>query len=181
MTTELATELVTELATGRTPRAHAPGGDEESTGAVTPLAESAAKLEPVQPAASKGERKRTMTIAIVYILISVCVGAVGQIMLKQGMLNNGQMTLAFGDLGQTLWKLATNPFVVFGLALYASGTVFWLAALSRVDLSYAYPFASLSYVVMLLASWQLFDENITPLRLLGTGVVMLGVFLISRT
>ena len=59
--------------------------------------------------------------------------------------------------------------------------VFWLVALSRVDLSYAYPFASLSYVVMLTASWLLFNENITSLRLLGTVVIGLGVFLISRS
>ena len=54
-------------------------------------------------------------------------------------------------------------------------------ALSRVDLSYAYPFASLGYVVMLVASWQLFNENISPLRLAGTLMVCLGVFLISRS
>jgi multidrug transporter EmrE-like cation transporter len=54
-------------------------------------------------------------------------------------------------------------------------------ALTRVDLSYAYPFASLSYVLMLLASWQLFNENITIVRLLGSLVVMLGVFVISRS
>jgi drug/metabolite transporter (DMT)-like permease len=71
--------------------------------------------------------------------------------------------------------------VVAGLAIYLGGTVFWLTALSRVDLSYAYPFASLSYVVMLIASWALFKENITPLRLVGTLVACAGVFLISQS
>jgi drug/metabolite transporter (DMT)-like permease len=61
------------------------------------------------------------------------------------------------------------------------GTLFWLTALSRVDLSYAYPFASLSYIIMLTASWLLFNENITPMRLMGSLVVGLGVFLISRS
>ena len=54
-------------------------------------------------------------------------------------------------------------------------------ALSRVDLSYAYPFASLSYVVMLAAAWLLFKEDLSPMRLAGTGVVFLGVLLISRS
>jgi drug/metabolite transporter (DMT)-like permease len=71
--------------------------------------------------------------------------------------------------------------VVTGLTIYLGGTVFWLTALSRVDLSYAYPFASLSYVVMLIASWALFKENITPLRLVGTLVACAGVFLISQS
>jgi drug/metabolite transporter (DMT)-like permease len=125
--------------------------------------------------------KAQMTIAISYILISVVAGAVGQIMLKKGMSTMGPLTLSLDQLFNILWRIGTNPYVVIGLAIYVTGTVFWLAALSRVDLSYAYPFASLSYAVMLVASWQLFDENITPFRLIGTLVVCLGVFLISRS
>jgi drug/metabolite transporter (DMT)-like permease len=122
-----------------------------------------------------------MSIAITYILISVVAGAMGQIMLKKGMTSMGPLTLSLDQLFNILWRVGTNPYVVIGLAIYVTGTVFWLAALSRVDLSYAYPFASLSYAVMLVAAWQLFNEDITPFRLLGTLVVCLGVFLISRS
>ena len=122
-----------------------------------------------------------MTIAMTYSLISVVAGAVGQIMLKKGMTTMGPLTLSFDQLFNILWRVGTNPYVVIGLAIYVTGTVFWLAALSRVDLSFAYPFASLSYGVMLIASWQLFHEDITPFRLMGTLVVCLGVFLISRS
>ena len=93
----------------------------------------------------------------------------------------GPVTLSVEQLPTVLWSMATNLWVIFGLLIYVTGTVFWLAALSRVDLSYAYPFASLSYVVMLAASWLIFHENITPLRLVGTLVVALGVILISRS
>lgn len=126
-------------------------------------------------------RRQVMTVAISYILISVLAGAIGQITLKYGMTQTGQITLSLHDIVPTLWKIGTNPYVIGGLTLYVCGTVFWLAALSRVDLSYAYPFASVSYVIMLTASWLLFNENITPLRLAGTLIVMLGVFLISRS
>lgn len=122
-----------------------------------------------------------MTIAITYILISVVAGAVGQIMLKKGMSSIGAITISFDQIFNILWRIGTNPYVMVGLVIYVVGVVFWLGALSRVDLSYAYPFASLSYLVMLLASWQLFNENITPFRLIGTLVVCLGVFLISRS
>lgn len=122
-----------------------------------------------------------MTIAVVYILISVLTGAIGQVLLKKGMESMGPLTLSLNQLGSILWRIGTNPYVIIGLAIYVGGMVFWLTALSRVDLSYAYPFASLSYVVMLVASWQLFKEDITPLRLLGTSVVCLGVLLISQS
>jgi drug/metabolite transporter (DMT)-like permease len=126
-------------------------------------------------------RRSDMTLAILYILVSVVAGAAGQVLLKKGMGSMGPLTLSIDQLGSILWRIGTNPYVVVGLAIYVTGTLFWLTALSRVDLSYAYPFASLSYVVMLIASWQLFNENITVLRLLGTLVVCLGVFIISRS
>ena len=131
--------------------------------------------------AFRSEGRWKVNLAIVYILISVLAGAVGQILLKKGMTMNGAVTLSPGQLPSTLWRIGTNPYVVIGLIIYVCGTVFWLAALSRVDLSYAYPFASLSYVIMLAASWLLFHENITPVRLAGTLIVALGVLVISRS
>jgi drug/metabolite transporter (DMT)-like permease len=126
-------------------------------------------------------RKAKMSLAIVYILIAVLTSATGQVLLKKGMASMGALTLTTNQLVSILWRIATNPYVVIGLIIYVCGTVFWLAALSRVDLSYAYPFASLSYVLMLIASWLLFNENITPVRLLGTMVVGMGVLLISQS
>lgn len=121
-----------------------------------------------------------MDLAIVYILISVLGGAVGQLLLKRGMNTMGPLTLSVSEIFTILLKMASNPFVVIGLMVYVASTVFWLTALSRVDLSYAYPFASLSYVIMLIVSWQIFREDITPLRLLGTLVIAMGVFIVSR-
>ncbi len=121
-----------------------------------------------------------MKIAITYILISVLTSVVGQLLLKVGMNKIGSITLSASQFLSITWKMATNPYVFIGLIIYLAGTIFWLAALSRVDLSYAYPFASLSYVVMLVASWMMFDEKITLSRLLGTVVIGIGVLLIYR-
>ena len=123
-----------------------------------------------------------MNLAVLYILISVLVGAVGQVLLKKGMNDIGQLTLSlpWRQLGTTLWRIGTNPFVFIGLVVYLGATIFWLVALSHVDLSYAYPFACLSYVIMLIASWLLLKESIKPIRLLGTFVICMGVFIIYR-
>jgi drug/metabolite transporter (DMT)-like permease len=135
-----------------------------------------AKAVPILP---KGQT--SMTVALTYILISVLLGATGQLLLKHGMSIIGEVTLSPGAIGPVLWRMGTNLFVMGGLMLYVLDLVFWLAALSRVQLSYAYPFVGLSYVVMLLASWQLFNEQISPLRIAGTLVVGLGIILISRS
>jgi len=122
-----------------------------------------------------------VNIALVYILVSVTAGAAGQILLKKGMSSMGPLTFSLNRLVPLIWQIATNPYVVFGLMIYVGGTLFWLMALSRVDLSFAYPFASLSYLVLLFASWRLFNEDLSTLRVLGTMVILVGVFLISRS
>ena len=122
-----------------------------------------------------------MNLAITYILVAVVASAAGQVLLKMGMNRAGALTLGFDTIVATLWKIGTNPYIAIGLLIYVTGTVFWLAALSRVDLSYAYPFASLSYLVMLLAGWFVFDENINLVRIAGTLVVATGVLIISRS
>jgi drug/metabolite transporter (DMT)-like permease len=121
-----------------------------------------------------------MTLALAYILISVLAGAIGQILLKKGMGSLGPLTLSLDQFFNILWRIGTTPYVVIGLIIYVTGTLFWLMALSRVDLSYAYPFASLSYLLMLAAAWIFFNENITLMRLSGTMIICLGVFLVFR-
>jgi multidrug transporter EmrE-like cation transporter len=121
-----------------------------------------------------------MQTAILYILVSVLFSTVGQLLLKGGMNTIGSVTLSFEQLFPTLWRMIINPGVFWGLVIYGVGTIFWLAALSRTELSYAYPFASLSYVIMLAASWSLFDEKISLGRIIGTVVICAGVLLIYR-
>lgn len=124
--------------------------------------------------------KARMDIAVIYILISVITGAVGQVMLKKGMTTLGPLVISIKEIPSLVLKIATNPFIFFGLAIYVGGILFWLVALSRVDLSFAYPFASLSYVLMFLASWIFLNEQITMLRIIGSVVIILGVIIVSR-
>jgi multidrug transporter EmrE-like cation transporter len=124
--------------------------------------------------------KARMDIAVIYILISVITGAVGQVMLKKGMTTLGPLVISLKEIPSLVLKIAMNPFIFFGLLIYVGGILFWLVALSRVDLSFAYPFASLSYVLMFLASWLFLNEQITMMRIIGSLVIILGVIIVSR-
>jgi len=75
----------------------------------------------------------------------------------------------------------SNPFIILGLLLYVVSAFFWIIALSRVELSYAYPILSLGYVVIMLLSYWLFQENVSVLRILGTLLVVLGLCLIFKS
>lgn len=132
-----------------------------------------------KPALNLGKTK--MNLAIPYILVAVVGSAAGQLLLKKGMSTMGPLTLSADQLFNILWRIGTNPYVIIGLLIYVSGTVFWLAALSRVDLSFAYPFASLSYIAMIVGGWLLFGERVDAWRIAGSLVIMTGVILISQS
>jgi multidrug transporter EmrE-like cation transporter len=59
--------------------------------------------------------------------------------------------------------------------------VIWIMALSRLDVSLAYPMLSIGYVVNAVAAWQLFGEPLTFQRLIGIGTIIVGVLLVARS
>ncbi len=103
--------------------------------------------------------------SIMLILISVVGGGFRQVLLKKGMLNIGPLFTSSTKKNSIAFKVAANPFVVADLAVYAFSTCLWLVTLSRINLSFAYPFVSLSYIIMVIASWLLFHKDISMLRL----------------
>jgi drug/metabolite transporter (DMT)-like permease len=123
---------------------------------------------------------RAMLIGL--ILLSVLLAATAQITLKHGM---NQVTTERGGVATlnaaSLKLMATNAAVVGGLFIFALSAVVWLLVLSRASLSFAYPFASLSYLVIVLADRFLFHETIPPLRWAGVFFIMTGIILVAQT
>jgi drug/metabolite transporter (DMT)-like permease len=117
-----------------------------------------------------------MSANVGMVLLSVILGAVGQLLLKVAVTNTGVLTLSL----DALLTMATNPILILALATYGVSACLWLIALMKTDLSFAYPFLSLTYIVVLVGSVIFFKENVSPLRLLGFIVVMTGLFIIAR-
>jgi len=115
---------------------------------------------------------------LLIILIANVTAAVGQLLLKIGMGNVGQVD---GIYFEKVVQMFTNPIVIAGLVTYAVGTVFWLTALSRKDLSYVYPFFAVTIILVLLLSKFVLHEEIGTYRAAGVLVIIGGIFLISRT
>jgi drug/metabolite transporter (DMT)-like permease len=117
------------------------------------------------------------------ILVSVALAAVAQLTLKAGM-NRVTAELApatFSLNGASLKALIVQPFVWAGLALFGVSALVWLVVLSRASLSFAYPFAAMTYVMILLFDHFVLDEQVPALRWGGVACIGLGIFLISRT
>jgi drug/metabolite transporter (DMT)-like permease len=135
-----------------------------------------------QPGVASAIHVRSGTFMIVTcILLSTIFGVVGQLLLKRGMTLLGAQTLSPSTILDVGIRIATSPWVILGIGIYVTGTFFWLVALSRVELSFAYPFASLSYVLIVGSSWLLLGESISPLRLAGVATICLGVLFVAQS
>jgi len=117
------------------------------------------------------------------ILLSVGLAAVAQLMLKTGMnhVNDELAPATFGFDGASLRTVVVQPYVWAGLALFGASALVWLVVLSRASLSFAYPFAALTYVLILLFDAFVLNETVPALRWAGVGFIAVGIFLISRT
>ena len=115
------------------------------------------------------------------ILTGVLLNAAAQLLLKAGTNTLGVLTLTRGEWLHTGMAVASNPHIVTGIAFYVVSVGVWIGALSRVEVSVAYPMLSIGYVVNALAAWYLFGEAVTMQRWLGIGFIAIGVWLLVRS
>lgn len=138
---------------------------------------------PNTPTVADNERNGAspMLMTLIPLLLATLLGVAGQLLLKQGMSSMGALQLGTDSVFSILFKMATSPWVIGGLLVYASGTFFWLLVLNRAPLSYSYPFVALGIVVGFLAAWVIFREQIPPMRWIGLAVICGGLVLVART
>lgn len=130
-------------------------------------------------------RAGSSLISFAILLVSVGFAVAGQVMLKAAMDRVGRIGSAqLQAVGDTFMKAASEPRLWVGLFLFGVSALFWLVVLSRVDLSLAYPFVGLSYVVVVAFGRFVLNENVPALRWIGVFVVAIGIALVglsSRT
>jgi multidrug transporter EmrE-like cation transporter len=115
------------------------------------------------------------------ILAGVLLNAAAQLLLKAGTNAVGHFEFSAGNIVPVGLRLALEPFILGGVACYVVSLVVWIMALSRVEVSIAYPMLSIGYVINAVAAWYLFGESLTALRLAGIGFIVVGVFLVARS
>lgn len=120
-----------------------------------------------------------VTFAI--ILASVMLNSAAQLALKAGAKAIGTVVPGTGAaLMSTVLGAAGQPWIICGLVFYFVSAGLWVAALTRVDVTVAYPMLSMGYVIAAFAAWQLFGEQLTTMRLLGIGTILVGVVILAR-
>ncbi len=122
-----------------------------------------------------------MTKYIPFILFTVMTNAAAQVMLKYGMITLGPVSFSADTIIQRIFQIVFNPWVFAGLTMFVISMASHLYVLSKVDLSFAYPFLSLAYVVVALFAWAVFKEELGTFKIAGIAFIMIGTILIAQS
>ena len=115
------------------------------------------------------------------ILGSVLMATIAQLLLKIGMSDPDTRAAVEGRRWAELaLHLVVNHWVVLGLSLYVLGALVWLLVLAKVELSFAYPFVGLGFVITMLLGWGFMGDSLNAQRVAGTLFITVGVILVAR-
>jgi multidrug transporter EmrE-like cation transporter len=121
-----------------------------------------------------------MSKFFVFIVITVILNAASQLLMKAGMTQVGQAEMSGSRIAALLWSAATNPFVILGLVTMTISMGTHLMSLSRFDVSFAFPFLSVAYVIVALFGHFVLGEQLTTTRIVGIATIMLGTVILAR-
>ena len=115
-----------------------------------------------------------MRMVVVLVLVALCIGTTGQVLLKMGA---HTPVYGPGDLVGNLFR----PITLAALVLYGVATLLWITVLSRAALSYAYPLLGLGYVLVVVVSAGVFHETVSVHRWIGVLLVALGFVVVATS
>lgn len=121
------------------------------------------------------------SISWILLLCAVLTGTTAQLLLKAGTNAIGHFAFTAENVAPIAWRLATQPYVIGGITIYSVSAVLWILTLSRAELSVAYPIVSLGYLLTAIASWYFLGEHLTPMRLVGIAIIVIGVYFVARS
>ncbi len=121
--------------------------------------------------------KSVSYLNLAVILSSIIFAVSGQLLLKLGMLRVGKET---GHLLAEYARALAQPLVWLGLVCFGVSMLIWLYVLARLEMSVAFPFLGLNYVLIMIGSRLFLGEAITWPKLAGTACIVLGILFIAR-
>jgi drug/metabolite transporter (DMT)-like permease len=118
---------------------------------------------------------------IPFILFTVMTNAAAQLMLKYGMMTLGPLSFAGANPVLKVLQIVFSPWIFLGLCVFVISMASHLYVLSKVDLSFAYPFLSLAYVAVAVFAYFVFREDLNAYRIAGIAFICVGTALIAHS
>ncbi len=136
-----------------------------------------------EPPLPPGEKRRKLLL-VLFILGSIVLAAVAQLTLKYGVdrvTEHGHSGIVLSKPLASALRVIREPYIVGGLALFALSAALWIVVLSRTSLSFAYPFAALTYVIVLTADRFILKVQVPGMRWIGVAFIMTGIVIVGLT
>lgn len=121
-----------------------------------------------------------MSKGYTFIFLTIFFTVYGQLMIKWQMAGAGTLPGPIVQKGIFLFRMFTNLWVMSSFVAAFLAAMCWMAALTKFDLSHAYPFMGLTFVFVLLLSSLLFSEPITMLKIAGVVLMLIGIAIGSQ-
>ncbi len=116
---------------------------------------------------------------LLLLIPAILLSTTGELLFKIGMNRIGSFEFSTRAIRQVLPRILFNPLIILGFFGFGLGAVFWLAVLSRVPLSLAYPILALSYFVVVVEARLFLRERVTWKRMLGVAIIVVGVVVVG--
>ncbi len=121
-----------------------------------------------------------MIKVMIFILFAEVLTAIGQVLLKKSANSLEMHSLrGAGGFASFIKEILSVPNIWYGLSAMAIGLVIWIMALAQADLNLVFSLGSIQYVMILLLAHFMLGEKIDKMKLLGTFLVIFGIFLIT--
>jgi len=117
----------------------------------------------------------------IYIINTIIFTVYGQLVLKWRLSQCGELPSSIEDKIIALLKLLLDPFILSGFISAFLAALCWMVTLTKFELSYAYPFMGLTFVVVLLLSSILFQEVINAHKVIGIILIVVGIVIGSQS
>ncbi|WP_164667921.1 EamA family transporter [Virgibacillus doumboii] len=116
-----------------------------------------------------------------YIFGTIFFTVYGQLVLKWKIDQQGNLPSAWTEKFVFLIQLLFNPWILSGFLSAFVASLFWMAAMTKFNISYAYPFMSLSFVLVFLLSVFLFHDPVTVQKMVGLALIVAGIVVTSQS
>ena len=115
-----------------------------------------------------------------YVFMTIFFTVYGQLVLKWQVNEAGQLPVDLGGKIFFLFKLLLNPWIISGFVSAFVAALSWMAAMTKFELSYAYPFVSITFVLVVLSGAIFFNEPLSWPKIAGMALIVSGILVGSQ-
>jgi drug/metabolite transporter (DMT)-like permease len=121
------------------------------------------------------------SMSFLLVVASVSLNAFAQVLLRSAAIRVGPLPAAWPEAPAFILTVVCSPYLIMGMACYAISIGIWFTVLARVQVSAAYPFLSIGYVITAFIGYFLLQEQVTLARWFGIAMICAGLFFVAES